>query len=621
MLRLFFTLLFLFTVCTCGRAQKEGGPADSLYLELLAMRTDDLGWTDSLAPIRLDSLRELATKLNTPRAYALSDAFNGDYLRHKGKPDTARLLIERGLDHFKTVRDSVRIAHSLFALASAYLPVGDFENAFTYFEEALYYHRALGNSRMEIASLNALGVVLRRSKQSDRALEYFEKSFVRAQEIEDRDLALGALNNRAIIHKRRKEYALAIELYEQGLALAAQPPKSNKESAYFNLNLGSCFSSQGKPEQSLVYAEKAYAWFSHAGSEREKTMNLIGLAVNYADVGQTERSLAMARELEPLAGKESNLTATVHELFSKAFTLQQNADSAVYHLKAAQQVRNKLAEEKRTSSLDEMETRFQTREKQMEIDRLEAEEVATTRRLRTRGYIIGATLLGIALLGWLLWRNLRQRNLIEQQNETITKALGEKELLLKEIHHRVKNNLQMVSSLLNMQTHYIKDSVAADALQLGRSRVRSMALIHQKLYTTDEVSTLVEAKDYLERLVREIVDTHAPTETKVQLQLDVEPLEMDIDTLVPLGLITNEAVTNAVKYAFAGRTQGVLKVRLWQREGQHTLTITDNGPGLRPSVDDQESFGQLLMTTLAEQLEGTFKVKDSPDGVEVVVKF
>ena len=139
----------------------------------------------------------------------------------------------------------------------------------------------------------------------------------------------------------------------------------------------------------------------------------------------------------------------------------------------------------------------------------------------------------------------------------------EREVLLKEIHHRVKNNLQIISSLLNLQARFIKDKSAVDAVQEGRNRVKSMALIHQKLYQQDNIQG-INMPEYIENLSRALLTSYKIKGDRITVDRKVDAIYLDIDTAIPLGLIINELLTNSLKYAFPENEKGELKISLLQ---------------------------------------------------------
>lgn len=203
----------------------------------------------------------------------------------------------------------------------------------------------------------------------------------------------------------------------------------------------------------------------------------------------------------------------------------------------------------------------------------------------------------------------------------LTESLNEKEILLKEIHHRVKNNLQIISSLLSLQSSYIVDEVALSNFQESQARVRSMALIHEKLYQSDDL-TLIDFADYLESLVSELSRSYRLNPMNVSIDLGIGDVMLDVDTAVPCGLIVNELVTNSLKYAFPNDKKGTIQVDFASEENQSTLVVKDDGIGIPENFDwrNTESLGMQLVNTLASQLGGSLELSDSP-GTEFRVTF
>ncbi|MEL7162823.1 MAG: tetratricopeptide repeat protein, partial [Bacteroidota bacterium] len=325
--------LFVLLLCTCVRAQKSNW--DSIRFFRLDSLITENGWQDSLSGKRVDTLERLLDRLPGPRYRATYALRRGVQLRRAGSSVAGREYLEAAIAGFRTVADSANIAKATYNLARTYLAEGNYERAFALYEDALYRYRNLGDVRMEINALESLGVTLRRTEQPDRALEYYEKAYDRARALEDRDLTVGALINRAIVHKRKNEFSRAIDLYLEGLTLVSRPPADPRQTAYLNLNLSSCYSAMNRYEAALDYAERAYAWFVHSGSARERSMNLVGLAVNYNKVGQQELTVETAREALRIVGDETGLSATIHETMADAFTAMNRADSAFHHLKTA----------------------------------------------------------------------------------------------------------------------------------------------------------------------------------------------------------------------------------------------------------------------------------------------
>ena len=210
-------------------------------------------------------------------------------------------------------------------------------------------------------------------------------------------------------------------------------------------------------------------------------------------------------------------------------------------------------------------------------------------------------------MGILLNRYLLRQRTVRQLNE----QNREKELLLQEVHHRVKNNLQIVLSLLSNQLDTLSDPVAAAAIRDSQSRVQTMALIHQNLYQSDRLAR-IDMRRYLAELLDAI--GRAFQREEVAVVLDVAPVHLTTHTAVPLGLIVNELVTNAYKYAFAGRPHNQLRVELSQPgPATYCLVVADNGIGLPPlDLDVVQSLGLRLTAGLIRQMHAHVAVSRAP---------
>ena len=230
---------------------------------------------------------------------------------------------------------------------------------------------------------------------------------------------------------------------------------------------------------------------------------------------------------------------------------------------------------------------------------------------------IGALIILIIAFGII---QLRKRNKkIEKQNKIIQKALKEKEILLREIHHRVKNNLQIVSSLLTLQSNSSNSMVAKEAMMEGTNRIKSMALIHQNLYSRDNFVD-INVQSYLEKLCAEIFHSQNINGTQIKFESDIDKLFLDIDTMVPLGLIINELITNAIKYAFQESKNGLIRVELKSKNKDYHLRIMDNGIGRSFDMDSKNTFGTHLVLALVEQLEGELTY-DNTNGTDIHILF
>lgn len=230
---------------------------------------------------------------------------------------------------------------------------------------------------------------------------------------------------------------------------------------------------------------------------------------------------------------------------------------------------------------------------------------------------------GAALQNARLYAAAQQEVRIRKQAENeIKQSLKEKEVLLKEIHHRVKNNLQIISSLLNLQAQQIKDPATLQVLRESQGRVRSMALIHEKLYQSQDLAR-VDFDGYVHDLLVYLFRSYSTNMDLVHVDVNAQGVALSVDTAIPCGLIISELVTNAIKYAFPGGRKGTICVDLTPEDAGHlALRVADNGVGLPPDLDwrNAESLGLQLVSTLTAQLHGQIQVQ-SNTGTEFKITF
>ena len=242
---------------------------------------------------------------------------------------------------------------------------------------------------------------------------------------------------------------------------------------------------------------------------------------------------------------------------------------------------------------------------------LKAEVIAKDRnnkKLMLAGIVL---LIGAgAIIFWLFSRQVRKNRIIRRQAE-------EMEVLNREIHHRVKNNLQVISSLLDIQSQTLKDAEAADVIRESRQRVQSMAFIHQNLYQSSTVQE-IEISHYINTLADHLFQSYNIRKDKIRFHTDIDKLNLHTDTVIPLGMILNELISNALKYAFKDLEEGEIRVAIKQREQELLLRVQDNGKGLPDDFDisQLQSFGFKVIRAFAQKLKARLHI-DGKHGTNV----
>ncbi len=279
------------------------------------------------------------------------------------------------------------------------------------------------------------------------------------------------------------------------------------------------------------------------------------------------------------------------------------------------QVQNETAKKELTISQRDAEIKVMKR-----TDLLQQDNLKQARFIRNISIV--ATLVFLALAA-LLYKQYRQKQrasqLVTIQNIQLQHLLKEKEWLLKEVHHRVKNNLHTIISLLESQAVFLEND-ALKAIESSQHRIYAMSLIHQKLYQVDNVKT-IEMGQYLPEFIQYLKQSFGNT-NKIIFQIEIEPLSLDVAVAIPVALILNEAITNSIKYAFPGDRKGTIRVAMYHEAGETVLEIADDGIGIDENIKDQtlNSLGVELMKGLSEDINGRIEFA-SAAGTKITVRF
>jgi len=322
------------------------------------------------------------------------------------------------------------------------------------------------------------------------------------------------------------------------------------------------------------------------------------------------------------------------ELFKTDSSLG-NYVSAIKHLNQYHQLNDSIFNVEKTKQIEEVEVKYETEKKEQNIKLLEKESKLQQNEILqagyTRNWILGGMALLLIIMGLLVHNiTLKQRankklglqqKEIEEQNISLRHLVNEKEWLVKEIHHRVKNNFQTVMSLLGTQSVYLKNEAALDAITEGRHRINAMSLIHQKLYQTENMSS-INMPGYVNELVDYLRDSFTINH-RIRFHLQIERIELDLSHCIPLGLILNEGITNSVKHAFPNDGEGMITISLkWSSADHLLLTLEDNGIGLPAgfNVMKQDSMGMNLIRGLSKEIGAKLTIR-SQNGTQVAVSF
>lgn len=447
------------------------------------------------------------------------------------------------------------------------------------------------------------------------------------------------LNLIETIYANRKDYPNAIvyaqKIYDANYQANLKPNTKRWLHTYWqglsSLDIADYMLEMGKIKECEAYAERGYQLSinkedtlqsSTTMAEFEALQVVIKIKLRLGKIDEVEPLFKRVEVLKPQLGLGMEgyyfKPLFLYKNYINYYEAKKDYTNAYRYVKLAKVLQDSLDRRNDKRKLWQVEMRVNAEKYQTQIQSAEADSLFQE-RLRNAAILLMLLVIGIAFI---IYRRIKRDNIIiTEQKAELEASLSEKETLLKEIHHRVKNNLQIISGLLEKQALKTNDALTKKLMKEGQDRVFSMALVHQNLYQSDSLN-VIEIKPYLEMLTKNIAQTHTNEEQNIQLTMDVDDSTVDIDTAIPLGLILNELITNCYKYAFKSRQNGEITIVFHQTNKDLFLSVKDNGIGLPTDFDIQKTrtLGMNLVRGLVRQLNGTLHFLSNTEGSVFEIK-
>ncbi len=516
--------------------------------------------------------------------------------------DSAMLFFDKAMTGYRQVNNKKGEATTSFKIAWIHKRKSEIEKSIAADLHALRLMEELGDQEGIANALSRVSDDLSRQGRQSEALEYAQRSIDICKKhnlTREMPFALRYAGDACISMKKPQE---AFEYYDQALTLTRATDASLS-------SLADIINSRGNALKRLGRYTEALEDYKVCLANSQKANYPGGISTAIANLGEVNLYLgnypeALRYQLETVRMQEEggdlgNLTENYGHL-STIYERLGNYKLALEYQKKARLMRDSTASLQSDQTISALRTQYETEQKEATIS-AQKQQIAQQRIVQWLGLGIVALL---ALMAFFFWKNAQAR---KKANDLLAAKNAENELLLKEIHHRVKNNLEVVSSLLALQSAQVDDPNVKDAMQEGQNRVQSIGIVHQKLYQRDNLAS-IEMKDYLLNLSESVLDTFG-ADDRVKINCVMDQLEVDIDTAVPLGLIVNELLTNALKYAFPQGQKGEIYIKLEQKADQMLhLEISDNGVGKSGvSAMQGTGFGTQLIQLLTRQLNGSIR--------------
>lgn len=622
------------------------------------------------------------SKSFTDLGYGLYEISN-DYNPWTSESADKIKLIARSVTAFHKAGNLKKEADALKELADVRQITGDLAQSMVELKQALFIYQKINETHLKNI-YDLMGDVSCSLGDLNEAVKYGLLAEQAAAKAGDTSLELCTIyNHLGITYYYLKDFNAAASYYKKALSIA-EKYNSYNDIYLIAINYGKILTQMGKPAECNHHLQLILTKYPNIDSIRLIHYTCI-FVTNYAALkdfdkadqyyhqllqltkdrfipGETQRSIYNAitgyllasgqytrarsylEKEEQFLRKNSSLLHLARNQLSwiSLDSALDDPKSAYRHFRIYSALKDSIYAQEKNKYIAQLGVQYDIQKKDQDIQlkekniqllgqkaKLQTAQLSQARQ--SRNWILGASILLVIIIGLLVnYSRLKQRTnqklrsqqkQIEKNNDTLQHLVMEKEWLVKEIHHRVKNNFHIVQGLLGTQSGYLKSEEAITALADSRHRVQAMALIHQRLYQSDNLSA-INMVEYIHELVNHLRDSFR-IRTSIQFQLDIDPIELDLSHCIPLGLILNEAITNSIKYAFPDERQGIIRISLEKfSPDKIALDIEDNGVGLADNynVHRPTSMGMRLIKGLSEDIEASLLVSSNA-GTKIHLEF
>lgn len=551
----------------------------------------------------------LSKKANNPYAEA-------NFLIDKGLALQGQTLLPEALDAYSSAKaiagknaDTLALASALFNTGTVYKQMGLHDKALPYLLDAADIfgtERDVEGIDQYASCLNTIANVYNELGRYKQALDYYKYSLSLQQGIGNQREIARVLSNIGDLFTKHGQYRLASIYLHKALAVKQALHDSAGMANTFDI-LSDLYKRQNDEAKAWSYLQQAYAI-------RLRSRNAIGLIASYHHLSKIYIEQGKYRDAENMLQKarplclQRNLQKDLldnYYLSKKLYRLTRQPELALHFDDRFIALNDSLMSKEKQRSSDELSVKYATAQKDQELLFLSRQNIDKSDRIYLMSAFLAALFIISLVTFWAYYNKQRDKKRIE--------------LLMRELNHRVKNNFQVLYGMMRLQADQLEDARAQQAISEMMTRVHAMSLIHRKLYLGKE-HTMISVHGFVREISRELVASYGFTAQTLQLSLELDALHLPADKAIPFGLIVNELLCNAFKYAFTGRPQPALSVRLACSRDKHiVLTVHDNGPGIDPDAATQHSFGFSLIRMLCRQLHAGLDITNQ-QGAHIVIR-
>ncbi len=601
-----------------------------IYNPCLSQEETDTGFWDKVESAYRDSVAEVIVLTDDfiqsmneqpdSSRYIKAIKYQGRAHRKMGNYVQAIDAFSKVYTYASTHKDSLLYAEAADQISTMNIFMGNMAEGQKYLLEVVDVYSKVGTKKDIAHANNGLAIFYNDIGQIDKAIDAYKLSLSQSEEIDD---TMGRANvhaNLGMLYLDQGNYELAeYHILKQGQLDTLM--RSQWGLGFYHDFMGSLKKKQGRYAEALRWKKSSLAIRENLPSHYNIAETRSGLASLYNLTGNYDLAIFNAHKILDFKEEHQSLSQqmSAYNLLAEAYEGKKDFRAAVEYQKKFKEMSDSIYNRDMLDEIAMKDALYEKEKKDKEIAILKIEKAQSEDRIQYKNKVILICVIGLIVILGLILMLFRLFRKVSSHKDKLSQTLKDKDVLLGEIHHRVKNNLQLISSILSLQGRSLDSERAQEAIMDGKSRVRSMALIHQDLYNKKNLRG-VGVKEYLEKLTKELFATYNTKGDKIQLEMDINDCELDVDTMIPLGLIINELVTNSLKYAFPEGDSGTISVRLNHVGSIFHLEIADNGIGFDPSKVKSNTFGTTMIRALSHQLNSDISI-NTENGTSTEISF
>ena len=540
------------------------------------------------------------------------DSLEGDSWLILGIIDHSRGYYQQAIERYYKSIPLYKKANKLSKIAKSNLDIGISKQQLSLYNEAIKYYLLAGNyfenlndNKNLANTYNAIASCFVSESDCKKAIEYNIKALYIRRKFNDAPLIAQSLNNIGFVFKENHQPDSAIIYLTKSLEIRKHGTDSSEQVSPLQ-NLGSCWKMKGNFKKAENYISRSLRIALKYDMREEMARGDLDLAELYIAEKRYKEARALVKLTQKTAA-ELKLPELLMDAYATQFDIYHQVGdykNALFYSNKKNEIKDSMFTIAKNKTISELEIQYQTSQKEKDIAALHLKNNLENKIVREQGLsIIG---LGIAavlllLLFVIAYNNFRIKDNANKRIQT----------LMQDLHHRVKNNLQILSGLFMMQINNLSDENTKNALRENEARLTSMNLIHNKLYL-DHTNTQIEMEEYLTKLLHHIKDSFGTgKENDINLKVEVERIMLEADKAVAIGLLINELATNAFKYAFDDMAGEIYLSLKHEGKSRLLLTLSDNGKGIEKTDKEKApSFGLKLVNLMVRQLNATLVVNN-----------